>query len=275
MHQSSSTDGIVIGIWDVERRALARQRVLRGHETERLPDDVAEDREEREVLSLLADRFRTPFFRRISAGVGQPERHDGGGERGRRSADVESRVGRDGRPRDDVPPSKPFCPDNGALLRQGSGGQADADRHGHPGQVLLQYDRPHELPCALDGRRILRRRRRVDDRWHLLRLREERRSHNDVVGQKCRERGDDDADGKRRAGSPHREPVARGPHTEHDSDHHQQHADDRGPWRVVGVGHIDAHRRDGQAEGEKDECFHVRSVTEVRPRSPHQTVSGR
>ena len=59
------------------------------------------------------------------------------------------------------------------------------------------------------------------------------------MGQKCRERGDDDADGKRGPGSPHRKPVARGPHTEHDSDHHQQHADDRGPWRVVGGGHID------------------------------------
>ena len=114
-------------------------------------------------------------------------------------------------------------------------------------------------------------------------LREERRGHNDPVGQKCRERGDDDANGKRRAGSPHREPVARGPHTEHDSDHHQQHADDRGAWRVVGVGHIDSHGRDGQAEGEKGECLHgvhhsgvhARSVTEARPRSPHQTVSGR
>jgi hypothetical protein len=53
------------------------------------------------------------------------------------------------------------------------------------------------------------------------------------MGQKCRERGDGDADGKRGAGSPRREPVARGPDTEHDSDHHQQHADDRGRRRVV------------------------------------------
>ena len=91
------------------------------------------------------------------------------------------------------------------------------------------------------------------------------------MGQKCRECGDDDADGKRRVGSPHREPGARGPHTEHDSDHHQQHADDRGAWRVVGVGHIDSHGRDGQAEGDKGECphgvhhggFHARSVTEA------------
>ena len=135
---------------------------------------------------------------------------------------------------------------------------------------MIQYGGAHELPRALDGRRIWRRRRRVDDRWHLVRLREERRGHNDLVGQKCRERGDDDANGKRGAGSPHRQPVARGLHTEHDSDHHQQHAEDRGAWRVVGVGHIDSHGRDGQAEGDKGEClhavrrsgFHARSVTE-------------
>ena len=101
--------------------------------------------------------------------------------------------------------------------------------------------------------------------------------------QKCRERGDDDADRKSRAGRPRREPVARGSHTERDADHHQQHAQDRGAWRVVGVGHIEAHGRDGQAEGDKGECLHgvhhgglhARSVTETRPRSPHQTVSGR
>ena len=155
--------------------------------------------QEREVLFRLADMLGTPFCRRVSAGIGQPERRDGGDDRGRRRADVESRVRRDGRPRDDVPPSEPFCPDDGA---------AGADGHGHPGQVLLQYRRPHELPRAPDGRRVLRRRRRVDDRWHLLRLREERRGHSDPVGQKCRERGDDDANGKRRAGSPHRETVS-------------------------------------------------------------------
>jgi hypothetical protein len=65
------------------------------------------------------------------------------------------------------------------------------------------------------------------------------------MGQNCCERGDADADDKPGAGSPHREPVARGPHTEHDSDHHQQHADDRGPWRVVSVGHMDSHGRGG------------------------------
>ena len=83
------------------------------------------------------------------------------------------------------------------------------------------------MGAKLDGRRILRRRRRVDDRWHLLRLLKKRRGHNNPVGQKCRERGD--GDGKRGAGSPYREPVACGPHTKHDADHHQQHADDRGP----------------------------------------------
>ena len=76
------------------------------------------------------------------------------------------------------------------------------------------------------------------------------------MGQKCRERGDDATDGKRRADGPHREPVARGPHTEHDSDHHQQHADDRGAWRIVGVGHVDSHGRDRQAEDDKGECLH-------------------
>jgi hypothetical protein len=77
--------------------------------------------------------------------------------------------------------------------------------------------------------------------------------------------------------------VPPAPHTEHDSEHHQQSADDRGAWRVVGVGHIDSHGRDGQVEGDKDECLHgvhhrgfrARSVTEARPRSPHQTVSVR
>jgi hypothetical protein len=123
---------------------------------------VADDREEREVLFRLADMLGTPVCRRVSAGIGQAERRDGGGDRGRRRA-------------------------------------------------------------------------------------------NDLVGQKCRERGNDDADGKRRAGSPHREPVARGPDTEHDSDHRQQHADDRGAWRVVGIGHLDSHGRDGQAEGD---CRH-------------------
>ncbi len=69
----------------------------------------------------------------------------------------------------------------------------------------------------------------------------ERRGLNDLVGQKCRERGDGDADGKRGYGQPTTGAgCARGPHTEHDSHHHQQHADDRGPWRVVGVGHIDS-----------------------------------
>src|ERR687897_873894 len=50
-------------------------------------DGVAEEREGREVLSLLADRFRAPFFRRISPGIGQPERRGRGGDRGRRRAD--------------------------------------------------------------------------------------------------------------------------------------------------------------------------------------------
>ena len=154
--------------------------------------------------------FRTPFCRRVSAGVGQPERRDGGGsDRGRRRADVESRVRRDGRPRVDVPPAEPFGPDDGA---------AGTDRHRHPGQVLLQDGCAHELPRALDGRRILRRRRRVDDRWHVLRLREERRGHSDRMGQKCRERGNEDADGQRGARGPRRQPVPRGPDTEHDPD---------------------------------------------------------
>src|SRR4029450_12327875 len=101
---------------------------LRRGETDRPEDDMADDREEREVLFRLADMLRTPFCRRVSAGIGQPERRDGGGDRSRRRADVESRVRRDGRPRHDIPPSKPFGPDNGA---------AGTDGHGHPGQVLL------------------------------------------------------------------------------------------------------------------------------------------
>jgi hypothetical protein len=94
------------------------------------------------------------------------------------------------------------------------------------------------------------------------------------MGHKCRERGDDGADGKRGPGSPLRKPVARGPHTEHDSGHHQHHADDRGTRLVVGVGHINSHGRDGQAEGDTGECLHgihhsglhARSVTEAGPR---------
>jgi hypothetical protein len=94
------------------------------------------------------------------------------------------------------------------------------------------------------------------------------------VDLKCRERGHGDADGERGAGSRHREPVARGPANEHDSGHHQQHAADRGPWRVVGAGDVDSHGRDGQAEGDKGEClhgvhhsgFHVHNLGEARPR---------
>ena len=81
-----------------------------------------------------------------------------------------------------------------AFLRQ-SWGQANG--HGHPWQVLLQDGCAHELPRALDGRRILRRWRRGDDRWHGLRLREERRVYNAPVDRKCRERDDRRADGNR------------------------------------------------------------------------------
>ena len=49
-----------------------------------------------------------------------------------------------------------------------------------------------------------------------------------------RHRGDRDADGKGRAGRPHRKPVARGPQAQHDAGHHQQHAKDRGARRIVG-----------------------------------------
>ena len=113
VHQSPFTAGIVIGSRDIECRAIARQWLRRG-ETDRSEEDVADDREEREVLFRLADMLGTPFCRRVSAGIGQPERRRGGAGRGRRSANVESRVRRDGRPRDDVPPSEPFCPDDGA-----------------------------------------------------------------------------------------------------------------------------------------------------------------
>ena len=110
VHQSSSPAGIVIGSRDIERRAIARQWLRRG-ETNRPEDDVVDQREEWEVIFRLPDMTRAPLGRGISAGVGQSERRDGGGDRGRRRADVESRVRCDGRPRDDVPPSEPFCPD--------------------------------------------------------------------------------------------------------------------------------------------------------------------
>jgi hypothetical protein len=94
------------------------------------------------------------------------------------------------------------------------------------------------------------------------------------MGQQCRERGNGDADGKRDTGSPRRELVARCPHTEHDADHHQHHAHRRSPRRVVRVGHIETHRGDGEAEGDKGECldavhhsgFHACSVNEAAPR---------
>jgi hypothetical protein len=136
---------------------------------------VPEHGEGREVLSLLTDRFGAPFLGRIGAGIGQPERRDSGGDGGRGRADVEARVRRDRRLRHDVPPSEPFGPDDGtAAICQGSGARAGTHRHGHPGQVLLQDGRAHDLPRALDGRGILWRRRRAGDRWHLRRLREER-----------------------------------------------------------------------------------------------------
>ena len=73
------------------------------------------------------------------------------------------------------------------------------DRHRHPWQVLRQDGRAHELPRALDGRRMWRRRRRIDDRWHVLRLCEQRRGHRDRMRQKCRERRHEKADGQRGA----------------------------------------------------------------------------
>jgi hypothetical protein len=67
--------------------------------------------------------------------------------------------------------------------------------------------------------------------------------------------------------------VARGPDAEHDSDHHQQQAHRRSPRGIVGFGHIDSHRRDGQGEGDKGDCLHAgghsgchaRSVVEAWP----------
>ncbi len=50
---------IVIGSRDIERRAIAPQWLRRG-ETDRPEDDVADDREEREVLFRLTDMLKPP-----------------------------------------------------------------------------------------------------------------------------------------------------------------------------------------------------------------------
>ena len=159
---------IVIGSRDIERRAIAWQRVSAGMRPSGC--QMTWRRSVRGGKSSPASPIASGLhsFAASAPVFGQPERRDGSGNRGRRGADVESGVRRDGRPRDDVPPSEPFCPDDGALLRGGYGRQADTDCHGYSGQVLLQYGLPHELPRALDGRRILRRRRRVVDRRHRL-----------------------------------------------------------------------------------------------------------
>jgi hypothetical protein len=94
------------------------------------------------------------------------------------------------------------------------------------------------------------------------------------MGQECREPGGDGADGHRGSGRPLREAVAGGLHPEDDAGNHQQQAEARGARCVVGIGHIDAHGRDGQAEGDENESLHgvdhsgvhARSVTEARPR---------
>jgi hypothetical protein len=65
VHQAPSAAGIVIGPRDVERRTIARQR-LRRREPDRPEDDVADDREEREVLFRFANVFGAPFSARLS-----------------------------------------------------------------------------------------------------------------------------------------------------------------------------------------------------------------
>ena len=60
-------------------------------------------------------------------------------------------------------------------------------------------------------------------------------------------------------------------------------ADDRcTAWRVVGLGHIDSHGCDGQAEGDKGECLHGFITVAFMPQCDRrpaavltQTVSGR
>jgi hypothetical protein len=133
------------------------------------------------------------------------------GDRGRRRADVESGVRRDGRPRVDVPPSEPFGPDD----------------------VPSFAARPAPTATDTPGRFCSRTAARTSSRARSTAAAYcgdgaesmtdgtscgcgKRGAVTRPVGQKCRERGDDDADGKRGAGGPGREPVARGPHTEHD-----------------------------------------------------------
>ena len=153
---------IVIGSRDIERRAIAGQWLRRG-ETDRPEDDVADERDEREVLFRLADMLRTPCCRRVSAGIGQPGRRVGGGDRGGRRADVESRVGRS---RHDVPSTRTLRPDDDA---------AGIDRHGHPGR-FCSNTAERTSSRARDGRRILRPGRRNRRPMHRLRLREDGRS---------------------------------------------------------------------------------------------------
>ena len=87
-------------------------------------------------------------------------------------------------------------------------------------------------------------------------LREERRCYGRRMDKKCRARGNENTDRHCGAPGPGRQPVPCGPHAEQDRGKHQQESDDRRAGLVVGVGDVDAHRGNGQAEGDEGECLH-------------------
>jgi hypothetical protein len=75
------------------------------------------------------------------------------------------------------------------------------------------------------------------------------------MGEKCCERGNENADCHCGAPGPDRQPVPCGPDAEKDRGKHQQEPDDRRAGLVVGVGDVNAHRGNGQAQGDEGECL--------------------
>ena len=151
------------------RRAIARQWLSGGADTNRPEDEVVDGGEAWEVLFRLPDMIRVHSAAESVPVLVRPRDATAAGVTTCRSADVESSIGCDGRLRDDVPPSEPFGPDNIP------GAAADADRDRDSWQVLLDDGRAHHRPRAIDCCRQLWRGCRRADRRHAGSLREERR----------------------------------------------------------------------------------------------------
>ena len=75
------------------------------------------------------------------------------------------------------------------------------------------------------------------------------------MDEKCRERGNEDADRHCGAPGPGRQPVPRGPHAEEDRGKHEQKSEDGPARRVVERRDVNAHRRNGQDQSDGDECL--------------------